>query len=448
MNTEPQTTSPFQEFLTLLEKESSAERKLRLALDFMRESLSQSSTPRFKDFWEAKRVALPLFKENLSPKARSLLWAEYHELSNEARRIKEILDDQSSFAVEQIDLALKAVEEELEHYQERIEEMPELFFPRECRTLSSKRDLYSGLQRELTLLGTLAMRIQALRKELMKTEMRIRDKNKLFSRLSAAGDKVFPRRKELIQNISDEFKLDVENFVLAHFGEGEQSGAPSFALREEIKMMQAFAKELTLNTAVFTETRLKLSSCWDKLKEEEGERKKEIAEKREIVKQEREKELAKERAFREKINLVKSGLQTLLDSTNELDSEQIAEKSEALKQEYAALTLSKIERQLFDRLFKQIKDLIAEKKGKALLSLSKDDLDAIEKLEALLEETRVERQEIKGLLEQYRKTLGGSNLDFEKAMTMQEMMESEKERLEKTDAAIIEIEEKINEISS
>lgn len=282
----------------------------------------------------------------------------------------------------------------------------------------------------------------------MKTEMRIRDKNKLFSRLSAAGDKVFPRRKELIQNISDEFKLDVENFVLAHFGEGEQSGAPSFALREEIKMMQAFAKELTLNTAVFTETRLKLSSCWDKLKEEEGERKKEIAEKREIVKQEREKELAKERAFREKINLVKSGLQTILDSTNELDAEQIAEKSEALKQEYATLTLSKIERQLFDRLFKQIKDLITEKKGKALLSLSKDDLDAIEKLEALLEETRVERQEIKGLLEQYRKTLGGSNLDFEKAMTMQEMMESEKERLEKTDAAIIEIEEKISEISS
>lgn len=448
MNTEAQSTSPFQEFLTLLEKESIAERKLRLALDFMRETLSQTRAPRFKDFWEAKRVALPLFKENLSPKARSLLWAEYHELSNEARRIKEILDDQSSFAVEQIDLALKAVEEELERYQERIQEMPELFFPGECRTLVSKRDLYDGLQRELTLLGTLALRVQALRKELMKTEMRIRDKNKLFARLSAAGDKVFPRRKELIQKVSDEFKMDVANFVTAHFGEEAKSTTPSFALRKEIQMMQAFAKELTLNTAVFTETRLKLSSCWDKLKEEEGERKKEIAEKREIVKQEREKELAKECAAREKITLVKSGLQAIVEGATELTSDQIVEKSEALKQEYAALTLSKMERQLFDRLFKQIKDLITEKKERALLALSKDDLDALEKLEALLEERRVERQEIKELLEQYRKTLGGSNLDFEKAMVMQEMLETEKERLEKADAAIAELEEKIEDISS
>ena len=68
-------------------------------------SAPQPQSPHFKDFWEARRLCLPLFKENMNPKSRSLLWAEYIEISAEARKLKEILDEQSPFAVEQIELA-------------------------------------------------------------------------------------------------------------------------------------------------------------------------------------------------------------------------------------------------------------------------------------------------------------------------------------------------------
>ena len=43
----------------------------------MRSSVSQGETPRFKDFWEARRLCLPLFKENVPVKVRTQLWAEY-----------------------------------------------------------------------------------------------------------------------------------------------------------------------------------------------------------------------------------------------------------------------------------------------------------------------------------------------------------------------------------
>ena len=42
--------------------------------------------------------------------------------------------------------------------------------------------------------------------------------------------------------------------------------------------------------------------------------------------------------------------------------------------------------------------------------------------------------------------MGGSNLDFEKAMTVREQIDLEKERLEKANAGIQEIEQKIAEI--
>ena len=106
----------FSDFLQQFESERTAEGKIRLSIDFMRAALSNSGTPRFKDFWEGRRICLPLFKENISPKVRSQLWSSYIELSTEAKRLKEILDEQSAFAIEQIELAIQALERDLEHY--------------------------------------------------------------------------------------------------------------------------------------------------------------------------------------------------------------------------------------------------------------------------------------------------------------------------------------------
>jgi hypothetical protein len=62
-----------------------------------------------------------------------------------------------------------------------------------------------------------------------------------------------------------------------------------------------------------------------------------------------------------------------------------------------------------------------------------------------LEQKKQRRQEIKEQVEQYRKAVGSSNLDFEKGMQIRELMDQEKELLEKTNSSIEEIEQKIAE---
>jgi DNA repair exonuclease SbcCD ATPase subunit len=112
-----------------------------------------------------------------------------------------------------------------------------------------------------------------LRKELIRTEMRIRQKNKFFQRLSAIGDQIFPKRKDLIKEVSQKFCDDVDAFIAQHFQE-EQMQDSLFMLREEIKVLQNIAKVITLNTHAFKHSRMCLSKCWDELKHLDKERKK------------------------------------------------------------------------------------------------------------------------------------------------------------------------------
>lgn len=258
------------------------EEKIRACLDFMKLALDEGKAPRFKDFWECKHFCLPLFKESLASATRSFLWNAYIEISNEARRIKEILNEQSTFAMEQIDLAIGAVEKDVETYEAHLALLPQYGLPEMPNFLYQKQDFYNGLQRELYLLNTLAARVNGLRKEVIKTEMRIRFKNRFFERLSLAGDKIFPKRKELIKTLSTEFSQDVNAFVQHNFANqpSSDSGTPLFELRNEIKSLQELAKNLTLDTQSFTETRLHLSQCWDDLKNKEKKFKKEVAEKK------------------------------------------------------------------------------------------------------------------------------------------------------------------------
>jgi hypothetical protein len=268
-----------------------------LTIDFMRVALSQGETPRFKDFWECRRLCLHLFKENIPAKVRAQLWAEYVELSNEARRLKDLLDEQSAFAVEQIELAIQSLESDLENFALLLSQAPNVEFPQEIVSLKEKRDVYNSIQKELQLLNTLAMRINALRKEIIKTEMRIRIKNKLLERLSVCGDRVFPKRKELIKDISKEFTADVDRFIQTYFQTSEVKELPLHILREEIKFLQLLAKLLTLNTQAFTSTRLKLSECWDQIKSQEKDRKKEAHQKKQVYQQNYDLVLEKINAF-------------------------------------------------------------------------------------------------------------------------------------------------------
>lgn len=510
------TSHSLSDFIHQLEQEATAEGKIRLSLEFMRVSLSSNGTPRFKDFWEGRRLCLPLFKENIPQKMRSQLWGSYVELSDEAKRLKEILDEQSAFAVEQIELAIQALERDLENYDLILSQTQNLDLSFQSVSLKEREEMYLSIQKELMLLNTLASRVNAMRKEVVKTEMRIRIKNKLLDRLSLCGDKIFPKRKDLIKEISQIFMSDVDQFISSYFNDQEFERMPLYVLREEIKQLQSIAKVLTLNTHAFTETRLKLSGCWDKLKSLEKERKKEAVQKRQVYQQNYDLVLEKVRSFaalcmegisldecnklsneildfmrtvelgrdevkalkeeiyrakrgpadkakeeeaerqrkekeietlrRERINSLKEELHALLADASNMEIETLSVRRDTLMGQFLETALVKAEKQIVDRLFKQLKDAIDEKQEKALLMLSEDDLKALDQLKAVLEERKTRRAEIKNLLEQYRKQLGGSGFDFEKAMLLREMIEAEKLTLEKMNASIHEIEEKIDEI--
>lgn len=508
----------FDQFLSDLAKRADLESKLQFAIDFMEASLAQGGTPHFKSFWEARNICLQLFKENIAPAVRSILWAKYNDLSKEARRLKEILDEQSAFAVEQIEIAVKALEEDITGYENHLEKMPRIEFNAPSVALSKNLAVYERTQRELNLLNTQAARINAMRKELIRTEMRVRQKNKFFQRLSSAGDKVFPKRKDLIKEVSQHFTNDVDAFINSHFAKDDISDS-LFALREEIKTLQNMAKVLTLNTHSFTHTRKRLSECWDRIKSEDKERKKERAQLKSAFKENFDAAVAKIEAFnktyqeeqpspeeatkqldalvteirgmehgrdelrtlreqvqaarkliseklhakelertaheqekekqrRQKIQDAKTQADRLVKEASSLDADAVEAKRDELLDLINSLAgISKSEKTDIERLLKPLRDVISEKRESSLLSLSDDDKQSLQQLKEVLSQRKERRQEIKAQIDQLRKSAGASGLDFEQAMNFNAQVESEKERLEKVDAGITEIEQKISKLS-
>lgn len=491
------------------------EEKIAHGLEFMRGSISQEGSPRFRQFWEARRLVLPFFKENLGTAIRSKLWNEYVELTVEARKLKEILEEQSAFAMEQIDLAIQGIETDVTNFAALLATTGEIAFPENCQTVRQKAESYGKIQRELNLLNTLAGKLSSLRKEIIKTDMRIRFKTKFFKRLSDLGDNVFPKRKELIETVSAEFEKDVDGFINKYFKPEEISGAPYYALREEIKALQGAAKVFTLNSGVFTRTRLKLSECWDKVKVLEKEHKKEVLERKQASSEKTQGIQVKLDALKEKalelsledlnkeieqiseemraISLHRDDVRFLREELFKLRAPHLAAQEEKLKameaaekeklrlrreavvnlkekiatsckqaekfeldalkalfaeieQELAVLEVSKIEKQQIERTLRPIKDQIVDKEESSLLNLSDDDKKTLENLRAVLAQKKQRRAEIKAQLETYRKALGGSSLDFEKAIQYGELVEQEKERLEKANAGIQEVEQKIDQL--
>lgn len=505
--------SQFLAFKQAFEEQTDPEIKLQLAVDFMESSLAQGGTPHFRSFWEARRLCLGLFKESINPALRSYLWGKYSELSKEARRLKDILDEQSAFAVEQIEIAIQALEKEINALEESCAESAlsePLIFP---EALKEKQDAYQRLQYRLNMLNAQAARINALRKELLKIDMRVKFKSKFFQRLSSAGDKVFPKRKELIKELSHLFSDDVEQFIKDHFKEKEVRES-FFILREEIKTFQGLAKALTINTHAFTTTRTVLSECWNDVKSQEKEKKKERLQQREAFKENSDQVEQQIQALKEliekgeespaelqnKINSLsfsmrqvqlgrnevkvlrgalnelrkivqdkvkaeeniqlrqaeeqnrqrverykafKEQVENLLYSNDELEADQLVEKRDALLENIHSSPLAKGEKQEFERMMKPLRDIIADKKEKALLALSDDDRHALKQLQSILEQRNARRQEIKTHLEHLRKGAGSSGLDFEKAITLTNQINEEKERLEKSNRSIDEIEKRI-----
>jgi len=490
------------------------DQKLQELIDQMESALSQGGTPNFKLFWDLRKGCLELFKENISPAMRTLSWARYRELSKEAKKLKDLFDEQSAFAVEQIEIAIKALEIDIESIDQQLEKMDEVDFGPIPKSFGQDKAFYAKLQKKLNLLNAHASRVNTMRKELIKTEMRIKHKNNFFERLSKAGDKIFPDRKELIKEVSDRFENDIEAFVTKFFGDNKEF-VPTYYLRDDIKTLQNIAKILTLNSAAFSSSRQKLSECWDALKQMDKERKKEIQVKREGQKKSFDETIAKideaalafsenqineteclERAeaiFKELRSLdlgkeeskpIKDKLQALKksatdklkekqDERDKIEREKRFKRQEALLElqrrvqdamsgSHAIEDLKALEVKIGEeaseyqgkeglelaKKLKAFQEYIEEKEEEALILNSSEGQDSLKALRDILEQKKKRRSEIKNEIEKLRKTSAISGFDFENAFKQNDQIEIERERLEKADLAISEIEEKIKDVKA
>ena len=455
-----------------LEALGSVEEKLRKALDFMKEALSQDGNPRFRQFWDTRKLCIPLFKEGVHPAVRSMLWDEMSELSTEARQLKEHLDQQSSFAAEQIELVIGAIEGELEN-----QTPVEFDLPLPSKRLQARLDHYRPLQGELIRLNGWAARVNALRKELAATAMRLSDKNRLFKRLSALGDQIFPKRRELITQVSADYTADVDIFIGAHFKGGQIRGA-LHELRDEIKAYQAFAKALTLNTEGFVESRKKLSQCWDLVKGAERERRKEIGEQREAFKEQLQTLQTKLKEI-EGTNLSAAQASRAIDEAGAPFKEmhlgsrerhqirdllsdahaKVHEKVKAFEEKrkaeaqanYEALEVRLVQGADIEGLRKEIEEakLIGDQRAylrerldelaeEAILALPEDERAG--QLEAVLEARRARLSRIKENYDLVRKKAKSSGLDIGQAMRYNDLVKSEEERLRLARRAVEEVE--------
>lgn len=510
---EKEANPEFKALLGKLQGEADPEKKLQILIEFLENALSQSGTPHFRNFWEARKLSLDLFPQVSNPSVRSQLWSKYSELSKEARRLKELLDEESVFFVEQIEIAITQLEKDCKDLNEALEKASKPGFP-PVESLKKDLEYYQNTQNELNLLNAYAARINALRKELIKTEMRIRQKNRFFSRLSHVGDLVFPRRKTLIDEISARFKEDVSQFVKVYF-KGSKKENPFF-LRDEIKGLQGSAKIITLSTSAFKETRLQLSECWDTLKAEDDEHKKFKKQQKEAFKvnfqalneqldemmkrfqegslgkgaldkeieafqnemrarelgrdeikalrdkaralydlqheQERKEseardahERLKSQERKEKLLNFKNQILELIENASKLEMEEFQAKKDELLELSQTFHFSRQEKQEIDKSLKALKEIMVEKGEKRMLELPENERQAIEQLNQVLTQRKERRQEIKQQLDDLKKLAGGSNLDFEKAIKLNEQIKEEKERLEKCQFSVKEIEERLAE---
>lgn len=471
-----------------LQKEAPAEEKLKQALSFMKEAISQTGAARFKDFWDAKTLCLPLFKEKLPQPIKEIFWKEYTDLAHQAKRLKEMLEEQSSFACEQIELALKTLSLDVEQVLSRDKEENNL-----------QQD-----QEEITSLMNHTTRLKALREEVIKTEMRVRDKNRLFKEIGQLGDRFIPRKNALIKKVSQQFYEDVSEFCKASFDMKQKKllsqNLKTFELKEKIKAFQELAKHLTLQTAIFNATRVLLTNGWDIVKEEEKERKKLFLEKKE----QESKEIENIKALIDSQFSLDLSSQDLIEKTKE----RLLEKIETLslraveKKELKHALFKKVEEKLFP--FKEaaiqreearkkedeekkrkrqeaqenLKNLVlnehtldelenehavffglmnegpltSEEKGECeeILAISYENI--LQKKEILAKEDQEKlfavrklwvelKEQTKQKLELYRKQISLSGFDFQKAILFNEAIKLEKQRLERCLQKIEKLEE-------
>ena len=114
------------------------------------------------------------------------------------------------------------------------------------------------------------------------------------------------------------------------------------------------------------------------------------------------------RLKREEYQALKKQIESLLQNQGSLSEEQLVLDRDILLANVHGSSLTKNEKQELERLFKPFRDILADKREKALLALPEDDRLALLQLKDLFKQRKERRQEIKNQLESLRKAAGAS----------------------------------------
>lgn len=251
-------------FLAKLSECPSPEERISLSLSFMSHSLFRDKVPYFKGFWQAKEKAFETLKE--WPSASPLHWAQYKELCEEFHRVKIVIDEEASFAAEQIELALLGFEPLVDKILQGKDLAPASLkaFPvhGNLHALEKAQGAFLAIQ---SVIGQLS----ALRQEVLTSTMKVRLKNRLLGSINTLIEKILPFRKERKGEVTLCFIDLVESFVQTHFDEKgalRSMRTPLIQLQKEVKILQALAKELSLTGDGFKKSRALLTPCWNTLR--------------------------------------------------------------------------------------------------------------------------------------------------------------------------------------
>lgn len=256
----------------LTQQEASPEEILNVSIGFMRSCLQEIPISDLRQFWEVRQFCFPLFKQITNRKSRAELWGCYMELTRQGRQLRSAVEEESVFALEQIQLAVQDVSNQIQELfrADQITLPMDFVIPEIPQALKEKKEILIEKQAILHLLHLFGMRIQSLRQELILTPARMKAKQGLFQSLSSLGDQVFPLKKKIVGEVNEIFKHEIDRFAAHHFSPSaltsDRLKRQFFFLRNEIKQLQNLAKFFSLEPLVFSETRSLLSSCWDSLK--------------------------------------------------------------------------------------------------------------------------------------------------------------------------------------
>ena len=385
-------------------KEVSLDQKLSLAIEFMKEALSNGRKARFRDFWRMKKVCLDLFKGDLHKTKRNAYWQEYTVLLSQAHALQRILEEETAFQAEQIALAVDGLEQRLQEQESGTQEGCGLL-----DKLDPTGNLFK-LQTQSMFYQTLREQALTYRKEILALEIRVSQKNKMLSRLSQVCDKIFPKRKELFVELTECLSQIVDQFLSSHFDLQNQkliTQMPYSKLKEQVKCFQAALRNLCIFNDVYQKVRSALGQSWAILVQQEKEGRKSFSAKKA--------EPPKAPHKSDKVTLAIEKLKLLREKAKDLQAEELSKQLVEIISFVGSLENWDSERIALEYNRQMVWQLILDKRVAEEKWEFQDAVDSQKGLKLLLEKMKSAR--------------AGCGLDIEYALKLDEWMEESRQML-------------------